>query len=112
MVYTSVANDSDRHAGHQGGRERGFLAQIGSSLVTILPLTHGFDRNSVLLDPRHAQKAADAARASALVPGSHMIPSSLVLDEILVAIRPYQAQHCCLSSKTQHNALENTVGDW
>ena len=39
MVYTSVANDSDRHAGHQGGRERGFLAQIGSSLTTILAVT-------------------------------------------------------------------------
>jgi len=38
--HTSLLNDSNGQAGHQGGREPGFLAQIGLSVATLLAATH------------------------------------------------------------------------
>ena len=40
MGCPSIMNDSNGQAGPQGGHERGFLAQIGSSLVTSVAVRH------------------------------------------------------------------------
>ena len=40
MVCFGMANDSNGQAGPQGGPERGILAQIGSSMATLLAVTH------------------------------------------------------------------------
>ena len=40
MVCFGVTNDSNGQAGHQGGPERGILAQIGSSFFFFLAVGH------------------------------------------------------------------------